>query len=92
MASQTSQRYRPIGVSLKEEGLDEYVRKHAWAFPVYSGISRDAIQYFRFRSTPTTVVISPGGRVLHSWTGAYGGALLEEVQAALKVRLAGIGD
>jgi hypothetical protein len=44
------------------------------------------------QSTPLTLVISPQGRVLHSWAGAWVGRTLEEVEAALDVKLPGMTE
>jgi len=92
LSAQASQRYELVGLSVSDEGLPEYVREQRWTFPVYSKPSPEAIAYFRLQSTPQTIVISPEGRILESWTGAYANATLSEVQRALKVQLPGLSD
>ncbi|MGI9074294.1 MAG: peroxiredoxin family protein [Bryobacteraceae bacterium] len=64
-------RFRVIGISLSEDGLSDFVASHGMEFPVYSGLSRSAIDAYQLGTTPETIVVSPNGVVLGSWDGAY---------------------
>jgi hypothetical protein len=81
--------FRFIGLSLVEPGLREYVQGHHLNFPMYTRLTPEAIQSLGLGSTPQTIVISPEGRVLKNWTGAYERAQ-PEVEAYFGVQLPGV--
>jgi hypothetical protein len=41
-------------------------------------------------STPQTIIISPDGRVMKNWVGAYGESLRPEVEAYFGIKLPGL--
>jgi peroxiredoxin len=82
--------YRFIGLSLSEETLAEYVAKNNLRLPVYSGLSAETLKAYRLGSTPQTIVISPEGKVLQDWGGAYVGQQKSEIEAFFHVTLPGI--
>jgi peroxiredoxin len=83
--------YRFIGLSLSEEGLTEYVRKNDLVkLPVYSSLSTETGEAYKLSGTPQTIVVSPEGRVLQSWMGAYIGDQKSQVEAYFHVTLPGI--
>lgn len=49
-----------------------------------------AYEPYRLGSTPMTLVISPEGRVLKTWVGAYTGEIGKEVESQFAVRLPGL--
>src|SRR5260370_2788339 len=65
--------YRVIGLSLSQESLTDYVEKRGLDIPVYSGLSAETLKTYKLGSTPQTIVISPEGKVLKNWMGAYVG-------------------
>src|SRR5712692_7588251 len=83
-------RYRFIGVSLSQETLAEYVAKNDLKLPVYSGLSPETLKTYKLGSTPQTIVISPEGRVLQNWAGAYVGEQKAQVEAFFHVSLPGL--
>jgi hypothetical protein len=85
-----SSQYRFIGLSLSEEGLPEYVAKNEFKLPVYSGVSNTAKQAYKLSGTPETIVISPEGRVLQTWMGAYVGEQKSQVEAFFHTTLPGL--
>jgi len=87
-----STRYRFVGVSLAEQGLAEYVMKNELKVPVYSGLSPETLTTYKLGGTPQTIVISPEGRVLQDWVGAYVGNQKSEVEAFFHVSLPGIRE
>ena len=83
-------RYRFIGLSLSDETLSEYVAKNDLKLPVYSSLSPETLKTYKLGSTPQTIVISPEGKVLQDWTGAYVGEQKSQVEAFFHVTLPGI--
>jgi peroxiredoxin len=83
-------KYRFIGLSLSDIGLQEYSRQHNFDFPVYTGISESVKQSYKFGGTPQTIVVSDVGKVLKVWTGAYQGSIQEGIEDYFDVRLPGI--
>ena len=90
LANKENTQYRFIGISLSEQGLAEYVSKNDLRLPVYSGLSPEAVKIYRLGSTPQTIVISPEGKVLQDWVGAYVGEQKSQVEAFFHVTLRGI--
>lgn len=84
--------YRIIGLSLSQEGLAEYVAKNRLALPIYSGLSDEAKKAYRLSGTPQTIVVSPEGRVLQNWVGAYAGKNQEDIEAYFHVKLPGLRE
>ncbi len=82
--------YRFIGLSLSEEKLREYVARNELKLPVYSSLSPETLKTYKLGSTPQTIVISPEGKVLHDWVGAYVGEQKSEVEAFFHITLPGI--
>jgi peroxiredoxin len=87
-----SRQYRFIGVSLSEEGLAQYVAKNDLRLPVYSELSRDVKAAYKLSGTPQTIVVSPEGRVLQDWVGAYVGEEKSQVEAFFHVNLPGLRE
>ncbi len=84
--------YRFIGLSLSEDTLAEYVAKNDLELPVYSGLSMDTKAAYKLSSTPQTIVVSPEGRVLQNWMGAYVGDQKSQVEAFFHVSLPGLKE
>jgi len=82
-------KYRIIGIALDENGLKAYMQGTQLNFPVYTGISSDDVTRLAMGGTPQTIVIS-NGQVTHSWSGAFSGEVLEDVEATLGIKLPGI--
>ena len=72
--TQVSKRYKLIGLSLSDDGLTEFLKAHPVSFPVYHNLSPSAVAALHLGTTPETIVVSPTGRILASWNGAYLGA------------------
>jgi hypothetical protein len=75
--------FRFVGLSLTEENLDAQVED--LPFPVYAGVSEAVREIYRLRSTP--IVVSPDGRVVRTWTGAYVGRTQKEIEGYFQVAL-----
>jgi AhpC/TSA family len=81
---------RFIGVSLSPEGLTDYVRAHDLAIPVVTSLSSETVSTYRLGGTPQTLVISPEGRVLQNWAGAWTNKQKTDIEAFFHVNLPGI--
>lgn len=86
-------RYKIVGLSLPSESpgkdLISYLRDTQLEFPIYVDISAATMSAYHLGGTPQTIVVSPQGKILKVWTGAYQGPILEDVEKYLKVRLPG---
>jgi hypothetical protein len=87
LAKQLGEKYRIIGLSLSSDGLADFVPENRIEFPVYAGLDPSAKSSYRFGGTPETVVVSPTGRVLRKWDGAYLSDNKEEIERFFGVRL-----
>lgn len=90
LASLRGNSHRFIGLSLSEDKLKEYVETHELNFPIYQKVALDSIRELGLGSTPQTIVISPDGKVLNNWKGAYGKNLRPQVEAYFDIRLPGL--
>lgn len=82
--------FRFIGLSLSEPGLQGYLEGHNLNFPVYTRLTSETIAAFGLGSTPQTIVVSPDGRVLKNWTGAYIERIQSEVESYFEIQLPGL--
>lgn len=90
LASQRGKDYEFIGLSLSRRSLDDYLKIHRLPFIVYTQPSTRTQKLMQIAGTPQTVVVSPQGKILHNWVGAYRDSVQEEVEAEFKVLLPGL--
>lgn len=83
-------KYRLLGLSLSSDGLKEYVEKNEITLPIYSNLSYDTISSYKLGGTPETIVVSPQGKVIKFWRGAYEGKVKEEVESYFRISLPGL--
>jgi hypothetical protein len=81
-ASAANRNFQIVGISLDEEGLQDYVKTADLNFPIYTNIRKDDIQRLGLGATPQTLLIS-GGTIKQDWSGAYSGELLKQVDQTL---------
>jgi hypothetical protein len=79
--------FRFIGISLAEGRLKEYLEARKLEFPVYTNILPDTMLALGLGATPQTIVVSPNGKVLKNWVGAYIGQVRSEVESYFGVAL-----
>ncbi len=92
IASSARERYRFIGLSLSDENLQEYIAQSNYGFPIYGGLTSSTKADYKLSATPQTIILSPEGKVLKNWVGAYEGSLLREVEEYFSLRLPGLTD
>ena len=85
-------KYRFVGLSLSDVGLADYVTKNELKLPIYSSLSPDTLKTYKLGSTPQTIVVSPEGKVLQDWVGAYVGDQKSQVEAFFHVSLPGLRE
>lgn len=90
LAEQARRDYRFIGLSLSSDELPDYVKNNQLGFPVYRDISPTFLTTYKAGGTPQTLVISPEGRVLKNWQGAYANDMQKEIEQYFGVKLPGI--
>jgi peroxiredoxin len=87
LEEQTRGRYRLFGISLSNENLPEYVKRHGFGFPVYLAPPADGLLQYKLKGTPKTVIVASNGQVMKAWTGAYTGTQKDSIEDFLDVRL-----
>jgi hypothetical protein len=90
LAASLGSAHRFIGLSLSQDKLKEYVALHELEFLVCTELIGETASAYRIGGTPRTLVVSPEGRVIKSWFGAYDGAVLREIEEYFKIDLPGI--
>lgn len=91
LANQRSKSYKFVGLSLRATGLNEYLNKQPYPFPVYILASAKDVGLVGVGQTPQTIVISQDGKVSHNWVGAYV-YNAAEVEKFFGLSLPGIGE
>ena len=86
MLLEHSAQYRFIGLSTSAKGLKEYVAENRLTFPVYVASSK-TIERLKLGVTPETIVVASGGRVQKVWPGAYGGAIVNQIESMFGFKL-----
>jgi len=77
-----------VGVNIGPKLDDTTVQ----GLPFATILRRDSatVGAYRFAGTPATILVSPDGRVLQAWAGAYAGKTASDVSKALAVNLPGL--
>jgi len=81
--------YRLVGLSLTNTGLKQYVNDEHLQFPIYSDLDSATLAVYHLGGTPTTIVVSPQGKVKGVWSGAYQQGIKEQIEKSLSVSLPG---
>jgi peroxiredoxin len=82
--------FRFVGLSLVDDGVKEYAETHHLSFPIYSKLSAETIRTLGLGGTPQTIVVSPDGRIVKNWSGAYTESSRGEVEEYFQVHLPGL--
>ena len=67
--------------------MAENLREHPLGFPVYTKLAADVTWNYKLGGTPQTILVSPQGKVLRNWSGAFAGRQRDELQRYFPVRL-----
>lgn len=79
-----------IGISLSDQNLAKYLDSDGLNFPVYKNPTPDTVRLLGLSSTPQTIIVSPEGRVVQNWIGAFGSKLQSQVEGYFNVSLPGL--
>lgn len=89
LIQETAGRYRVIGISAARPTA-EFMRERQFDFPVITGISPDAMRAYGLGGTPQTLVVSPEGRLIETWTGAYVHDQAKAIERFFSIQLPGL--
>jgi peroxiredoxin len=92
LSAQKGDAFRFVGISLDTDGLDAYITDNKLNFPVYTDPDKQATTAYGLGAVPQTIVISPDGKVLQEWRGAYDRNLRKEVEDFFQLQLPGLND
>lgn len=92
LIDQAGSRYRVVGIALTREDLDLYTKNENLNFPVYSDIRSDVREIYHLGATPETIVVSPAGKVLKVWYGAYEKQTKPDIETFLQIHLPGLSE
>jgi hypothetical protein len=84
LAAGTRSSHRLVALSLTADGGRDGLPPD---FEVYVNPSPEAVVLYDLTATPTTLVVSPEGRILRTWRGAYVGGLKAEIEKFFSVNL-----
>jgi hypothetical protein len=90
LADHAGAQYDFVGVALDDTDLAQYLADRRLTWRVVRRVPRDLQGRYRLSGTPTTLMVGQGGRVLHTWTGAYSGQVASEIQDAFHLTLPGL--
>jgi hypothetical protein len=83
-------KYGFIGLSMSDSLLERYIASNDLSFPVYKKPDQRSVTDFRLSGTPITLVISPDGKVLKNWSGAYSEGQKRDVEHFFGITLPGV--
>jgi hypothetical protein len=89
LAAAAGDRYRLVGLSLDDD-VAAYLTRERLTFDVVVGVPGATLAALAVRGTPQTLVISPEGRLLKDWHGAWRGALGQQVEQFFGLTLPGL--
>lgn len=83
---------RVLGVCLESDidTVRQYAEARGLKFEIVADPSDETIAKYGLGSTPSTLVLAPGGSVLATWKGAYSGRIQTEIEQWAGVRLPGL--
>lgn len=92
IASLDQSKYRFIGMSGTAENLAGYLAEKAVDAEIFSTPSAATKELLKLGMTPTTIVLSPEGKVARSWTGAYSPRVQKEIEEYFGLTLPGLAE
>jgi peroxiredoxin len=90
LAENTKGHFRFVGISLTEKDLQKYLAQSSMPFQIYHSPSDEVSVAYGFNSTPSTIVISPAGKILQYWRGAYSEDVQTEIETFFQLKLPGL--
>ena len=90
LVSSRGDAFRFVGLTLGGPNLKDYLEANKLGFPVFQVTSYDVVRKLGLGSTPQTLVVESGGKVVRHWVGAFSGPLQREVESYFGVSLPGL--
>jgi len=87
LIAQAGARYQIVGLATNRQDLEAYLLKEHLTLPVLAGVDSTLVTAYHLGATLTTIVISPDGKVLRVWTGAYRENTRHQIESFLGVHL-----
>lgn len=84
--------YNFVGLSIAKSDSEFVDEQNEFSFPVFFNPSDRSRLEYNIRSTPSTYVISPEGKIIKFWSGAYSDKLRPDVEKFFSVRLPGLTE
>jgi peroxiredoxin len=82
--------YRFVGLSISRNDVKDYVAETKLDLPIFLGLSEEVMKEYKLGGTPQTIVVSPEGKVMQNWVGAYVGSNQTEVEKFFAIQLPGV--
>jgi hypothetical protein len=95
LLSQSKGKYRVVLVSLNPQGFSEHVAENKLNMPdveLVAWVPEAFLRTHNLTSTPQTLVVSPDGRILKWWRGAFNGEKQQQVEEYFGVHLPGLAE
>ena len=92
LVEKASDRFQFVGFSHSSTNLHDYVTQNKLNFPMYTDLPLNPTSNYKLGGTPQTFVVSPEGRVMKVWNGAFSGNLQADVEIYFGVSLPGLMD
>ena len=89
LIDEAATRFRFVGISTTAD-VAGFLEERDVDLNVVTGLHEEAIRGWRLGGTPHTIVVSPAGKVIGSWAGAYSGTIGREVEQFFGVKLPGL--
>jgi hypothetical protein len=87
LAAQKAKDFRFIAISTGPNSSRAASNPEDLGFPIYGNVAQAAAVTYSLSSTPQTLVISPAGKLLRRWKGAYIGDQRVEIERYFGVKL-----
>lgn len=84
------ERYRIVGLSLADHGLDDFVASSRLGIPIYKDPTPETSTAYDLGGTPVTLIVAPTGRILAHWRGAWVGPVSSAAQSLFGLRFPGL--
>lgn len=94
LIDQSKNKYRVVAISVTADGLTEYAAKNRLTGPqveLVFNVSEDVLRTQALTSTPQTLLVSPEGKLIKRWQGAYV-VSQAEIEKTLGVQLPGVTE
>jgi peroxiredoxin len=92
LAARLAPDYQVVSYTADLTGVQKYLEAAHHEAHVVTDDDADIRRTLKLTGTPETILVSPSGRVVKNWEGAYSGATQREIESYFGVRLPGIAQ